>query len=115
MTLPMAPKQSVRFELQGVSGSLTETKLKVVLRNDSDVVLKLPGDARVLVRLPGQAEKQMKVLFDGKEIAPRSEIKGTIKVQRKDLNPSADVYLPNILPANSGERGVHLTVPISSL
>jgi len=106
---------SVRFELEGIVPSKSQIKLKVVLKNDRDFPMELPPSVSAKIQMPGKPEQIAKVEFSGKQINPHGEIHGTIKVPGKDLNASADVFLPNFLPPSEQYRDVHLTVPISKL
>ncbi|HNB22809.1 MAG TPA: tetratricopeptide repeat protein [Candidatus Melainabacteria bacterium] len=106
---------SVRFELEGVVPSKSQIKLKVVLKNDRDFPMELPPTVSAKIQMPGKPEQTAKVEFSGKQINAHGEIHGIIKVPGRDLNASADVYLPNFLPPSEQYRDVHLTVPISKL
>jgi hypothetical protein len=65
--------------------------------------------------MPGQADKEARVTFSAKEVFAGGVVQGVIKVPGHDLNPSADLVLPNFLPTAFADRDVHLTVPISAL
>ncbi|MBX9953282.1 MAG: hypothetical protein K2Y39_29170 [Candidatus Obscuribacterales bacterium] len=106
---------SVRFELEGVVPSKSQIKLKVVLKNDRDFPMELPPSVSAKIQMPGKPEQIAKVEFSGKQINAHGEIHGIIKVPGRDLNASADVFLPNFLPPSEQYRDVHLTVPISKL
>lgn len=106
---------SVRFELEGVVPSKSQIKLKVVLKNDRDFPMELPSSISAKIQMPGKPEQIAKVEFSEKKINAHGAIHGTIKVPGRDLNASADVFLPNFLPPSEQYRDVHLTVPISKL
>lgn len=106
---------SVRFELEGVVPSKSQIKLKVVLKNDRDFPMELPATVSAKIQMPGKPEQIAKVEFSGKQINAHGEIHGIIKVPGRDLNASADVFLPNFLPPSEQYRDVHLTVPISKI
>ncbi len=106
---------TVRFELEGVVPSRSQIKLKVVLKNDRDFTMELPASIAAKIQMPGKPDQIAKVEFTGKQINAHGEVHGVIKVPGRDLNASADVYLPNFLPPTEQYRDVHLTVPISKL
>lgn len=103
----------VKMELEGVNASMTDIKLKVILRNEQDQALAIPQSAQAVVRMSGRPDRKAKVTFPAASIPPHSMIRGIIKVSGHDLNPSADVFIP--FETASGNNEVHLTVPISSL
>lgn len=103
----------VKMELEGVNASMTDIKLKVILRNEQDQALSIPQSAQAVVRMSGRPDRKAKVTFPAASIPPHSMIRGIIKVSGHDLNPSADVFIP--FETASGNNEVHLTVPISSL
>jgi len=106
---------SVVLELQGYSPTPTGIKLKVVIKNSRTQSLPLPDSARAVIHMPGQADKEARVTFSAKEVFAGGVVQGVIKVPGHDLNPSADLVLPNFLPTAFADRDVHLTVPISAL
>jgi hypothetical protein len=106
---------SVVLELQGYSPTATGIKLKVAIKNSRTKSLPLPDSARAVIHMPGQADKEARVTFSSKEVGPGGVVQGIIKVQGHDLNPAADLVLPNFLPTAFADRDVHLTVPISAL
>ena len=106
---------SVVLELQGFNPTPAGIRLKVVIKNSRTTSLPLPDSARAIIHMPGQADKEAKVYFTAKEVAPGGLVQGIIKVPGHDLNPAADLVLPNFLPVTFADRDVHLTVPISAL
>lgn len=106
---------SVVLELQGYSPTPTGIKLKVVIKNSRTQSLSLPDSARAVIHMPGQADKEARITFSAKEVSAGGIVQGVIKVPGHDLNPSADLVLPNFLPTAFADRDVHLTVPISAL
>jgi hypothetical protein len=106
---------SVVLELQGYNPTPSGIKLKVVIKNSRTKSLPLPDSARAVIHMQGQPDKEARVTFTAKEVAPGGTVQGTIKVAGHDLNPSADLVLPNFLPTAFADRDVHLTVPISAL
>ena len=106
---------SVVLELQGYNPTATGIKLKVVLKNSRTKALPLPDSARAVIHMPGQPDKEARITFAAKEVIAGGIVQGTIKVPGHDLNPSADLVLPNFLPTAFSDRDVHLTVPISAL
>jgi tetratricopeptide (TPR) repeat protein len=106
---------SVKLELQGYNPTPSGIKLKVVIKNSRTKSLPLPDSARAVIHMPGQPDKEARISFSAKEVAPGGKVQGTIKVAGHDLNPSADLVLPNFLPTAFADRDVHLTVPISAL
>lgn len=107
------PTGVVKLELEGVNASMTDIKLKVVLRNEQNQVLTIPSSAQAVVRMSGRPDRKAKVTFPSDSIPAHGEVRGVIKVSGHDLNPSADVFIP--LTTASGSNEIHLTVPISSL
>jgi hypothetical protein len=106
---------SVVLELQGYNPTPSGIKLKVVIKNSRTKSLPLPDSARAVIHMPGQPDKEARVTFSAKEVTPGGTVQGIIKVAGHDLNPSADLVLPNFLPMAFADRDVHLTVPISAL
>lgn len=107
------PTGAVKLELEGVNASMTDIKLKVILRNQQNESLSIPSSAQAIVRMSGRPDRKAKVSFPSASIPAHGEVRGIIKVSGHDLNPSADVFIP--LTTASGSNEIHLTVPISSL
>jgi hypothetical protein len=105
----------VRFELEGVKPSPMDIKLKVVLHNDQPVPLEIPETVKAVIRMTGQPQRSVKIMFPAQTVAANGELQGFIKVPGHNLSPSADVFIPNLLPPTMADRDVHLTVPISYL
>ncbi|HEY9760838.1 MAG TPA: tetratricopeptide repeat protein [Oculatellaceae cyanobacterium] len=106
---------SVVLELQGFTPTPTGIRLKVVIKNSRTKSLPLPDSAKAVIHMPGQPDKEAKISFTAKEVSPSGIVQGTVKVPGHDLNPAADLVLPNFLPTTFADRDVHLTVPISAL
>lgn len=107
------PAGAVKLELEGVNASMTDIKLKVILRNEQNEILTIPSSAQAIVRMTGRPDRKAKVTFPSASIPAHGEVRGIIKVSGHDLNPSADVFIP--ITTASGSNEIHLTVPISSL
>ncbi|HEY9871047.1 MAG TPA: tetratricopeptide repeat protein [Candidatus Obscuribacterales bacterium] len=106
--VPQAPP--VRLELEGLKPSGNSVLLKVVLRNDRDTALDLPATA--IFRSATAPDTPVKMSFPARAVPPHSQLHGTIKVPRQQLDPSADLFIPHLLPAASGMPDVRLTVPV---
>jgi tetratricopeptide (TPR) repeat protein len=106
---------SVKLELEGVSPTASDIKLKVILKNDQNVPFDVPNGTKAIVRMNGKPQRNAKVSFASKQVPAGGEVHGTIKVPGHDLTPAADVFIPDFLPGAAADRDVHLTVPISSL
>ncbi|RTL39861.1 MAG: tetratricopeptide repeat protein [Candidatus Melainabacteria bacterium] len=104
---------AVRLELEGVKPSPLDIKLNVVLHNDQKIALAVPSPANAVINMTGQPQRIVKINFPSKNVPPNGEIHGVIKVPGHNLSPSADLYIPNMLPGQGSERDLHLTVPIS--
>lgn len=106
---------TVKLELEGVSPTASDIKLKVILKNDQNVPFDVPNGTKAIVRMNGKPQRNAKVSFASKQVPAGGEVHGTIKVPGHDLTPAADVFIPDFLPGAAADRDVHLTVPISSL
>jgi tetratricopeptide (TPR) repeat protein len=104
----------VRLELEGLKPSGNSVLLKVVLRNDRDTALNLPANRTAVFRSATAPDTPVKMSFPARQVAPHGELHGTIKVPRKQLDPSSDVFIPHLLPAESGMADVRLTVPVAA-
>ncbi len=98
----------------GVQPTPLEIKLKVMLRNSQRTAISVPAGTHAVILMNGKT-RVAKVSFPSSTVPANGHLQGIIKVAGHDLNPSADVWLPNFLPGTSGDRDLHLTVPISSL
>lgn len=107
----VAQAPPVRLELEGLKPSGNSVLLKVVLRNDRDTALNLPANRTAIFRSATAPDTPVKLSFPARAVAPHGQLHGTIKVPRKQLDPSADVFIPHLLPAGSGMPDVRLTVP----
>lgn len=107
------PPQPVKLELEGVVPTPMDVHLKVVLKNDQSVPLSVPNGIKAIVRMNGK-DRLAKVTFPGKSVPAGGEMHGLIKVSGHNLNPAADLWLPDMLPAQTGSKDLHLTVPISA-
>ncbi|MBI4533248.1 MAG: tetratricopeptide repeat protein [Candidatus Melainabacteria bacterium] len=106
--------RAVRLELEGFSPATRGgLQLKVVLRNDQDVPLTLPANTTAVIRGTRTPETKVKVSFPDTVVQAHGQLRGTIKVPKHNIDPAADLYLPDVLPAGIGERSLHLTVPVS--
>lgn len=104
---------AVRLELEGVKPSPLDIKLNVVLHNDQKIALSVPSPTTAVINMTGQPQRVVKINFPSKNVPPNGELRGVIKVPGHNLSPSADLYIPNMLPGQGSERDLHLTVPIS--
>lgn len=104
---------AVRLELEGVKPSPMDIKLNVVLHNDQRTALNIPASAKAIINMKGEPQRVVKVAFASKTVPPNGELHGVIKVPGHNLSPTADLYIPDLLPGQGMDRDVHLTVPIS--
>jgi hypothetical protein len=104
---------NVKFELEGVKPVGNTINLKVVLRNQQTVPLNLGNHGTAVIRMNGAPDRQVKVSFAGKSVPPGGVVHGFIRIPGHSLSPASDLYMPKLLPGESGD--VHLTVPISAL
>jgi len=109
-----ATSQAVKLELIGVQPTPLDIRLKVVLRNAQNVPINVPSGTKAIVLMNGK-QRIAKVSFPSSSVPANGHLQGVIKVAGHDLNPSADLWLPEFLPGTGTERDLHLTVPISSL
>lgn len=112
---PADPASLVRFELIGVDADKKSIMLNVSLRNDQNQTLSLPTSTKAVVRLAGMPDRSLKIKFPRKSLEPHTSMIGHIKVPGTRLSPAADVLIPGLVNTESGNRDIHLTVPISSL
>lgn len=105
----------MQLELEGFNPTPTAIKLRVVLRNQRSKTLTIPDKTEAIIRMAGQPDKEGHVSFPAREVGAGGEVHGIIKVAGHDLNPAADLFLPNFLPPAFSDRDLHLTVPISAL
>jgi hypothetical protein len=111
-TFPLAPT-GVRFEVEGIKPSLNTVQLRVVLRNNQDTPLQIPSGLKAVVSDTGKPDFSVKPDFSGSVVPAHGELHGTVKIPSKQLSPSADLVLPDILPGQGGDRSLHLITPIS--
>jgi hypothetical protein len=113
--MAMSPVEPVKLELVGVQPTPLDIRLKVVIKNAQTTPLKLPSSTKAIVLMNGK-QRMAKVSFPSNVVMPGGQLEGSIRVPGHDLNPSADLWLPELLPGKGAERDLHLTVPtISSL
>jgi len=101
----------VQLQLAGMKPSLKDIRLQVVLKNNTDAVLALPSKPTAIFRCATAPDTPVKVSFPLKAVPAHSELHGTIKIPRHQLDPSTDLFMPDLLPASAGDRNVHLTAP----
>ncbi len=106
---PVQPAPAVKLELAGVKPSAKDIRLQVVLKNNTDSVLPLPSKPIAIFRCATAPDTPVKVSFPLKAVPAHSELHGTIKIPRQQLDPSADVFIPDLLPSGTAYRNVHLT------
>lgn len=104
---------AVRLELEGLSPTSKGLLLKVLLRNNQDVPLSLPARPTAVIRGERTPETTVKVAFPDTVVKAHGQLHGTIEVPKRNIDPAAELFLPDILPAGIGERNLHLTVPVS--
>lgn len=106
---------AVQLELEGYNADSNGVLLRVVLRNERSRSLPVPNDVTAVIRAAGQADTQTQASFTASEVPPNGQIRGTIKIPGQQLNPAADLVLPNFLPAAFADRDIHLVQPLSAL
>jgi len=99
----------VQLKLEGVTPAGHGLQLKVVLSNDQDVSLPVSREMDAVIRTGGQPDMRAKVSFQKKVVPPHRQIHGLIKLQTKHIAPTADLFVPNLLPSGFAQRDVHLT------
>jgi len=109
-----AQGQSVKLELVGVQPTPLDIRLKVMLRNSQSTAINVPPGTHAVILMNGKT-RIAKVSFPSSSVPANGHMQGMIKVAGHDLNPSADLWLPNFLPGTGTDRDLHLTVPISAL
>lgn len=105
----------INLELSGINVRPKGVRLNVVLRNGTGKELALPAKTKAVVRMVGAPDQIADVIFPVKALTPGQEAKGYISVSGHKLDPSADVFIPKLMDTESGQKDVHLTVPISAL
>lgn len=110
--LPGSPPP-VRFELESVSHSDKGVQLKVVLKNDQNVPLPLTPAMTGIVRSLGSPDAFVKVNFKDKQVPAHGKVRGTVKIPTAQISPTADLFIPNLLPAPNMQHDVHLTAVMS--
>ncbi len=112
---PLDSASFINLELSGINVRPKGVRLNVVLRNGTGKELALPTKTKAVVRMVGAPDQMADVIFPVKALTPGQEAKGYISVSGHKLDPSADVFIPKLMSTESGQRDVHLTVPISAL
>jgi tetratricopeptide (TPR) repeat protein len=104
---------NVKFELVNASPKVKDVELSVVLKNDGDTALLIPRNAHGVIRYNNRQDASVKVVFSSSAVAPHSLTHGTIHVPYSEADPSADLVLPGLLPADSGNPDLHLTTSVA--
>lgn len=112
---PLDSSSFINLELSGINVKPRGVRLNVVLRNGTSQALNLPSKTKAVVRMVGAPDQTADVVFPVKALTPGQEAKGYISVSGHKLDPSADVFIPKLMNTETGQRDVHLTVPISAL
>lgn len=107
----IATSTPVRFELEGVKPSARQMELKVVIRNDQNTALAIPRRPKVSIHT-GNTSTTARASFADASIPPHGEAHGIISVPNRQISPSSDIALVNLLPGNNSQP-IHLTTPIS--
>ncbi len=111
----LAEAAAPALELAGVNVRPTGVRLNVVMRNLTNKEISVPDSARAIVRMNGLPDQFAKLKLSVKKLAPGAEAKGFISISGHKIDPSADVFVPNLFNTPAGPKDVHLSVPISSL
>jgi tetratricopeptide (TPR) repeat protein len=104
---------AVRLELEGVKPSPLDIKLNVVLRNDQKIALNVSTSTKAIIRMTGEPQRVVKISFPSNNVPPNGVLHGVVRVPGHNLSPSADLFIPDMLPGAGADRDLHLTVPIS--
>ena len=110
---PIGSNQPIRFELKNIRPGLKDVSLKVALRNDGNEPLLIPANLQAVVKYPNQTESEMKIAFDSKTVAPHGAVDGVVKVPFSKVDPTADLVLRNLLPANEELHIIKTAVSLS--
>lgn len=106
-------QRPVELQLLGVSHTGADLQIEVSLKNGQDVPFKVPSSTKAVIEVNGK-QQNAKVQFADRVVPPHGELRGTIKVTGHDLSPSADLWIPNVLPGTGSERNLHLSVNMPS-
>jgi tetratricopeptide (TPR) repeat protein len=105
--------QPLKLELLGVqpNTAAAEVQLQVRLRNMQAQPFKIPEGMKAVVSMNGK-KRTGKVFFPNDVVPPNGELVGTIKVAGPNLNPSSELWIPNVLPGSGADRDLHLSVNV---
>jgi len=108
--------RQVTLELADVKPSSSGIKVKVLLRNQGRTDVKIPDNQKIAIRSAGHADQLLDVHFDSHSVTAGGSVTGTIKIPGHDIDPRADVFLPNFLGDGTQLSDLHLTTaPDSSM
>jgi tetratricopeptide (TPR) repeat protein len=101
--------QLIRLELENASPKVDAVELSVILRNDGDMPLPLATNKmRAVINYSNRRPAEVKAMFNDAAVPPHGAIRGTIKVPFDKVDPTADLVIPDLLPAGTMQRDVHL-------
>ena len=105
---------AVRLELMNASPKLGAVELAVALRNDADTPLSLNGNKyKAVINYTNRHPANVSVTFGDVIVPPHGYVKGLIKVPFDKVDPTADLVIPDLLPAGSSARDVHLITSVA--
>lgn len=106
---PMALPTLVRLELENTNPKAGAVELSVILRNDGDSSLPLASNKmKAVINYANRRPAEVKAQFTDIAVPPHGAIRGLIRVPFDKVDPSADLVIPELLPAGSPARDVHL-------
>lgn len=105
---------NVHLSLAGAAPKVGGVDLNVVLRNDADTALPIPGKLKAIIKYSNRKDAEVKADFAETSVPPHSQVRGVIKVPFDKVDPTADLMIPGLLPPGSGVRDVHLITNLAS-
>jgi hypothetical protein len=111
---PIALPNAIRLELEGASPHSGNVELSVLLRNDADVPLQLPGKMKAVINYSNRRPAEVKPMFADSFVPAHGAIRGIIRVPFDKVDPTADLVIPGLLPEGSTQRDVHLITSMAS-
>jgi tetratricopeptide (TPR) repeat protein len=106
--------RQVTLELADVKPTSSGIKVKVLLRNQGRTEVKIPANQKIAVRSAGQSDQLLDVKFDSHAVPAGGTVAGNIKIPGHDIDPKADVFLPNFLGDGTQLSDLHLTTATDS-
>jgi hypothetical protein len=98
----------MHFEIEGYMINPGGVELDVKIRNEHDKAIAIKQNGMVVVTMPGQQPYSAPITFQSGSVAPRSEVKGIVKVPGLNISRKADVVLSGFLPVSGEDYNLHL-------